>query len=395
MRIALLIIGGDAQAAGSALLGKSVARRQLEFALAAGCDAAIVLGDGGGAEAIRLRHQAEAGGMKFRTMGNTHNLLGAVGTGDELLIIAPRLIPANGDALRLVGESRAILSVPADPGIALGFERIDSARAWAGVALLPGRLVEGLAQLPRDCDAAAALLRIALQAHLPAHALPPPALTDGSWIMARAADRPAIEALLLDRGLPRPPRTRLSAWLATSLMRRIAPMLLGRRFSGLALTGGTIALALGAAVCGLYGLAAPSLLLVALCAFMAELAIAFERVSAPALAATAGAERGTWLRWLADAALLACATLAIHGAADGAWHRAIFPPLVLLGALHATMLERRGDIAALLGDRALLALILAAAALAGVAEQAVMAAALAIVLLWAITARRGDGITRP
>src|SRR5690606_34039515 len=99
----------------------------------------------------------------------------------------------------------------------------------------------------------------------------------------------------------------------------------------------------------------------------------------PALAATGGAGRGKWLRWLADAALLACATLAIHGAmAGGAWHRALFPPLVLLGALHASMLEKRGDIAALLGDRALLALILAAAAaLAGVAEQVVMAAALA------------------
>lgn len=389
MRIALITIVGDASGSGVPILGKSIARRQLEFALAAGCDAAIALGDGGGEEAIALRHQAEAGGMKFRTMGTTHNLLGAVGTGDELLVIAPRLIPANADALRIVGESRSILVVPADPGISLGFERIDSARAWGGAMLIPGRLVEGLAQLPRDCDAAPALLRIALQAQLPSRQLAPAALTDGSWIVLRGPERPAVEALLLDRALPRPPRSHFSVWLAGAVMRRFAPRLLGQRFAGPALKAGIVALALAAGMAGAYGLPALSLALVALVALAAEAAIAFDRMGAPALIAGGGkpALFGNWGRWLADALLVLCIALAI----GGEWHHRLFPPLALLAALHAARPGGRRDLAAILGDRAVLAAAFAAAALAGFTEQAAMLATLAILAFWAVAARKDGG----
>ena len=78
-----------------------------------------------------------------------------------------------------------------------------------------------------------------------------------------------------------------------------------------------------------------------------------------------------------DLVLTICAALAI----EGDWLHRLFPPLVLLGALHAGRFAERTDWSALLGDRALLAAILAIAAGLGLAEPAVMlAAALAIAL---------------
>src|SRR5690606_35727034 len=136
----------------------------LDFAMDAGCDAAIGLGDSTGPVAGELRRLSEKRGMKFRTMGNTHNLLGAVGTGDELLVVTPGLVPESGEAADILKARQAVLVLPVEPGIAAGFERLDAARAWAGALLMPGRLIEQLAQLPRECDAPAALLRIALQA---------------------------------------------------------------------------------------------------------------------------------------------------------------------------------------------------------------------------------------
>ena len=97
MRAALISMTGQPRAADGgaplALAGKSLARRQLDFALAAGCESVIVLGDGGSAEAIALRHAAEAAGARFLAIREGHGLLGAVRADDELLALAPGLLP--------------------------------------------------------------------------------------------------------------------------------------------------------------------------------------------------------------------------------------------------------------------------------------------------------------
>jgi len=99
--------------------------------------------------------------------------------------------------------------------------------------------------------------------------------------------------------------------------------------------------------------------------------------------------RLTNVPWLVDGALISCAALAIDG--DGL-HR-LFPTLVLLGALHASRPDRWPNLAALLGDRAVLALALALGTAFDVAEPAVMLAALAILALDAAVFRARLRIT--
>jgi hypothetical protein len=114
-----------------------------------------------------------------------------------LLVIGPNVltdteyVPHNADTALLV------LAVPAEEAIALGFERIDAKRAWAGVMLLPGTLVEKLHQLPGDVDPASALLRIALMSGVPIKELPARLLTEGSLVRPRSAAE--LQALESDR----------------------------------------------------------------------------------------------------------------------------------------------------------------------------------------------------
>ncbi len=372
MRIALITIGGDAEdvaAQGQVLLGRRTALRQLEFARAAGCEAAIGLGDGTGAMAIELRHVAEAGGMKFRTMTNTHNLLGAVGTGDELLVLAPGLLPESAEVLELVQGRHSVVLLPADEGVAAGFERIDANHAWAGVLLMPGRLVERLAQLPRECDAAPSLLRIALQAGIDLRLLAPATLTAGSWIMAHPSLASAVEAAMLDRRMSAASGGGPSRSFARGVLRRFAPSMLRRKAASAALNAVTGIIGIGACVGAAYGHPALALVAVALCALLAEIAIGFERLGHSPLTAIAKPDRFSELaRWFVDAVLLVCVALAIP--AD--WHRQAFPPLILLLALHVRPDNQRRGAGAVLGDRAVLAIVLACAALVGYAEYAAM-----------------------
>ena len=168
MRAALISIEGQPHDAESgavvALAGKSLARRQLDFALAAGAEQVIVLGGPAAPEAVELRHAAESAGAKILSIADGYGLLGAVRAADHLLVLAPGVLPEAPIALEMLGKGSSLLVLPAAQGVAAGFERIDLERAWAGAMVVQGGLVERLAELPRDIDPAPSLLRIALQA---------------------------------------------------------------------------------------------------------------------------------------------------------------------------------------------------------------------------------------
>ena len=176
--------GGDGKAP-LAVAGKSLAQRQLDFALAAGCESVIALGDGGSAEAIALRHAAEAAGARFQAIRDSHGLLGAVRAEDELLALAPGLLPEAEAALEVLGKGKVVLVLPAGAGTAAGFERIDLERAWAGALVVGGAHVERLSDLPADIEPASALVRIALQGHVKERRLPDDLIADGSWTVLR------------------------------------------------------------------------------------------------------------------------------------------------------------------------------------------------------------------
>jgi len=372
VRAALISIAGQPR---GAVAGKTLARRQLDFALAAGCESVIALGDGASAEAIGLRHAAEAGGARFQAIRDSHGLLGAIRADDELLVLAPGLLPEAPAALEALGKGKAVLVLPAGAGVAAGFERIDLERAWAGALVVGGAHVERLADLAGDIDPASALVRIALQARVPEKALPEAALADGSWTML-AEGGAASDAAWLDRHLPAASRFDATRRLAISALKPAASRLLAAGRAVEALAAGALAALAGAVVLAGFGFAAPGLALVALAALLVQATMALAELRrAPFGAASRRFGAPAVLPCLVDAALVACAVLAI----DGSWPHRLFPPVVMLGALLA--LGRAEGCPALAGDRGLLALLLAAGTAAGFAEPAVMLVALALLAL--------------
>ena len=267
MRAALISMTGQPRAADGgaplALAGKSLARRQLDFALAAGCESVIVLGDGGSAEAIALRHAAEAAGARFLAIREGHGLLGAVRADDELLALAPGLLPEAAAARDALGEGRAVLVLPAGAGVAAGFERIDLERAWAGALVVAGAQVERLSDQPADIDPASALVRIALQARVPEKRLLEDALADGSWaLLGTGAQAIAAEQAWLKRHLRPAAPAAPSRWLAQLALRPLASRLLAAARSLEALVVAALAVLAGAVLAAWFGMPALGLALV-------------------------------------------------------------------------------------------------------------------------------------
>ena len=380
MRAALISIAGQPRAEDRAPLtvaGKTLACRQLDFALAAGCERIVAIGDGAGAEAIALRHAAEGAGAAFQVVRNSHGLLGTVRAADELLVLAPGLLPEASEAIETLGKTKALLVLPAGPGVAAGFERIDLERAWAGAVVVSGAQVERLAELPPDTEAASALMRIALQARVSERRLDEQALADGSWTMlADAGDAAASERAWLKRHLPAASPWAISRWLARQALRRLASAALAASQSLPALLVAVPALAAAAVGAAWYGWPALGFALLALGAPLAEFALALAGLRAAPFGARRRWHAGLVARCGLDAALVACGALAI----EGSWLHRLFPPLVLLGALHLARSDRP-QAAVLLRDRGVLAALFALSAVFGVAEPAIMLAALALIAL--------------
>jgi hypothetical protein len=393
VRSALIPIAGQPLATAdrgvTGLAGKSLARRQLDFALAAGAEQIILLGDGAAPEAIALRHIAENAGAKVLTIADGHGLLGAIRAADHLLVLAPGVLPDAPGVLEMLGKGSSLLVVPAAQGVAAGFERIDLERAWAGALVVQGGLVERLAELAPDSDPAPALLRIALQARVAERCVPEALLADGSWAMLRSdADAAAAERAWMKRNLPEAPGNRPAGWLATLMLRMLATRLLQQQRAAALLAGAAAALLVAAVASSLSGWASAGFVLVALGVLGSELSAGVSRlVSAPFAPGKRGRAMAVALALAVDLALTTCAVLAIQQD----WLHRLFPPLVLIGLLYALRPETWPGARALVGDRLLLSLLFGIAAVVGVAEAAVMALALLTIGLRAVqvSERRG------
>lgn len=386
MRAALISIAGTALP----LAGKSIARRQLDFALAAGCERVIVLGNGASPEAVALRHVAEARGARFHCIGDAHGLLGAVPAADELLVLAPGLVAEEASALDALERGSAVLVLPAGPGVAAGFERIDLERAWAGALVLPGRLVERLSDLPPESEPTAALLRIALQARVTEKRLPDKALDDGSWSIALGdARHDALQRAWLKRNLPTTAGYGAARLLVEVALRELAIPLLALRRALPVLWGGVVLALVGAVTLAAVGWSVPAFVLAALGALVAEFAGGLAHLRDAPFGRRQRRPLASLVRGLVDATLVAAAALVI----DGSWLHRAFPPLMLVAVLHASQPARWPGVAALLGDRALFAFALALAAAFGQVEPAVMLLALLIVVLDAAVFRAKTRIT--
>ncbi|MGB3378904.1 MAG: hypothetical protein WBA55_09055 [Allopontixanthobacter sediminis] len=242
--------GGDPRAF-LTVAGRTVVQRQLECALALGCEKIACHAPGLSRGLIDLQHLAEKSGAQFQILSGTRALSGMVRAADELLVFADGLLPDCTLAESLFGGRTAVLVLPAEEGIAAGFERIDRDHAWAGLFMVYGPAVERLADLPPDADPTASLLRIALQTGTRTVSMPEDTLADHQWGLVRSEDEAArYEQAWLDRHVrPAPffaPALAAADRAATALMRRAND----GRVSGRGILGGAAALAGIAALSG-------------------------------------------------------------------------------------------------------------------------------------------------
>lgn len=187
--IALLSLGTDPGPASNRRMvaGASLLERQVDVALALGCGSIWLFAGQQDAIAVKAQILAESAGARFRIIQRAKTLLGSLRRQDRLLVLAEGLLPGNAAALGLLAEGPAILTLPADPGSAAGFERLDMGKCWGGGMILPGSVIERLEGLDDDIDPVAALLRAGRSARLREVGVPVELLADGRWSLT--ADR--------------------------------------------------------------------------------------------------------------------------------------------------------------------------------------------------------------
>jgi hypothetical protein len=376
--------------------GMTVARQQLALVLAVGCERVVCIAQGLAPELIELQHVAEAAKVQFHVIAGPRPLAGLVTANDEVIALADGLFASAAEATALLDQGQGVLVQAIEPGLAAGFERIDQSLAAAGAMRLPGRLVERIAELPADCDAASALQRIALQAGLRPRALPAFGQPGQFWTLVRSEDEAhAIEPLWIHQrtsdGAPLGP----SRWLARAAVRGLGPALLHAGSSPLTVVIAAAAVALLALGAGWFAWAALGLGFCALGWVLRESAALLARIDSDAGRPHRGLDSRTTYGWMIDGIIVA---LAGWGSNPGAWHGdygRYFPALMLVALLRILPRSLGPRATAWLEDRALLALGLAAAILAGLGSAAIhlgaVAAALAGILLPPLASR----LTRP
>jgi hypothetical protein len=295
----------------------------------------------------------------------------------------------------LLEAGQSVLVQPIDQGLAAGVERIDLNQAAAGAMRIPGRLVERMADLPPDCDAASVLQRIALQAGVRQRPIPAPSEGGLFWALVRGEnDAHALEPQWIRQrttdGAPLGP----SRWLARLAVRGLGPALL---HAG----SGPVSLAIAAAAAAMLALGAGWLALVplglAFCAVgwvLRECTVLLARIDGDPARSRVLASRVAY-GWLIDAIIVA---LAGWGSTLEPWqpvHHRFFPAFMLVALLRILPRILGPRAGAWLEDRALLALGLAAAILAGMGSEAIHLAAAGAALAGIVLPSLATRLTRP
>lgn len=371
--------GGEHRAAIS-FLGRSLAQRQLDLLLALGCERIACLADRIDATLLAVQHQAEDAGVSFHVISSSRALGGVVTAADELVVIAEGILPMASEASDALAEGRSILAFHAEPGIAAGFERIDLNHAWAGLLIMPGSLVERLAELPPDCDVIASLLRIALQFRIPERLLPEAILSEGRWAFFRTQEHAArLEPVWLRRHAEREslfvPGKAFAGWAVAQFGIR----LLQRGATANRLLGAAVAFLLLGLACG-WGVS------VALGLFVMGVGWIVKQ-TANALARAEGEEASrkrrarmveTGFDWIFDLAMIAILALGLPLATGDQAGRILLPAIVL-GLLRIIPAISPRQWTEVFADRFIACAILGLAFLAGILLPALQILALALI----------------
>lgn len=234
MRVAILSLIEPAGEAGGLrgylpIGGRSLLRHQIGLALSLGVKRIIVVAEGISGALVSLQHVAESGGAQFHVVATARALVPLVAPEDDVIVLGDGLLVLPTDFTALIEGGPAVLTLPVETALALGYERIDINHASAGAMRLPGRIAAGLADLPPEWHVHSALLRLAVQAQVPMRAVPAAMLDDGRWSIVRTE----AEALPAERrwlGLHTRPANDESlapgARLGLFLVRRYGPAIL-------------------------------------------------------------------------------------------------------------------------------------------------------------------------
>jgi hypothetical protein len=362
--------------------GATLAQHQLRLALATECQRIVCMARELGAELLALQHEAEDAGVHFHVVSGVRALSGLVTANDELLVLTEGLLVAPQEAMPLLDGGFSVLVQPIESGLAAGFERLDINHAAAGVLRIPGRLVEALGELPADCDVPAALTRIALQSGIAMREVPAAAREGVRWRLVRdEVEAQAAEGAWIRLHMGEGRATSPGVLLARLAVRALGPALLhaGSGSRNVAIAAGAILLmALGA---GWLGSIAIGFLLCAAAWVLRRCAGLLARIERDSLNIPhASPLQARIVGTLLDVELV---LLVVWGDPFVPWKtllERVFPPLILLGLTR--LLPRAFDRpwTAWLEDRALLSLLLAFAAAAGVLGEAVQVIALALAL---------------
>lgn len=384
--------GGGLLRANLRIGGRSVARYQLELALALNCERVICLAAALSPELVQLQHLAEGSGARFHVISGPRALAGLVSAADEIVVLCDGLFASN-PAYALLEAGQGVLVQPIESGLAAGFERIDLNSAAAGAMRVPGRLVAQLAELPPDCDAIAALQRLALQAGVARKQLP--AIAEGQfWTLVRSdAEAHAIEPRWVRQRLGEMPGwTAPGRWLALQCVRRFGAALLDSGSGSLAVLAGSVILVAMGFGAGWFGQVALALGFLG-CGWIVREAHAL-------LLRIEGRSTGNWgpnglLGWLIDGVLVAVAGWSVATHHLEFEPDRYFPALMLVSLLRLVPRALGSRWTALLEDRALLAVLLGAAALLGEASLVIHVAAVIVALAGILLPRAEIRLTSP
>ncbi len=354
---------------------------QFDLARELGCERIICICEGTGPELIDLQRSAEADGLQFNLIRGPLQLVGLVSADQELVAIADGLVIDRALATSSFAERRGVAALPAQAGIAAGFERIDAEYAWAGLLITRANIAEKLAEMPPDSDTIALLLRLALQAGTPVIPIDKERLDSADLMLADAPEKlVARENALLNRGASSAPWIGPGNALAQRLSRKLAP---GALEKGPMAALGLSALASTAAI----GLAAFeqsfwAILLLGLGAFSLACGQGLRDIRSRLFGKPAQRRFTQISNGLFDISAIATLTLP---AVPFTLAERLFLPLVMVGMLRLSERLVSGSLRALWSDRILLAALLAPAAWFGVTSQAmalIVLIALGFCLIW-------------
>lgn len=371
--------------------GALVARHQVALAVAAGCGRIIVVARRFSPEFTQLQHDAEQAGASFHLVPGAAGLSGLITAADEVLVLAEGLLPTPGDALPLIAGPPAVFVQPADEGVVAGFERIDLSLAWAGMMMIPGRLIDRLTDLAPDIDPIGALLRIALQAGIAVRTIPETVRIGGRWLLIRnEADAQLAEERWMVRHTAGGPRTPGPA-LTRFIVRKFGATMLHESGSGTVGLGLALLLLILALAVGWSGQLTAAFLLSGVAQVLlgaGTLLTSLRRDAlgqAPGLAWAEAALNAGFDLVLAILLLMALPILPGQTQAERA-----FPPVMLIGLLRLLPQLLVGAWLPWLEDRLVLVAIFALLAAAGVLGASVPG--MSVVLLvagLAMSARQG------